>query len=101
MANLLSKLRIDYSSLTMLQGMTQKPSQKTIDFHSSLLGGFQSHDNSECFVSQTEADTLREKTYRQLRLRELLLEHSTASSLIVMSLPMPRQVISILYIVLF
>lgn len=92
MANLLSKLRIDYSSLTMLQGVNQKPAKETIDFHSRLLNGFREGDRAECFVSATEEATLQEKTYRQLRLRELLLQHSTSASLIVMSLPMPRQV---------
>lgn len=92
MAHLLSKLRIDYSSLTMLQGMNQKPAQATIDFHNKLLIGFQETIHNDCFVPQTEAETLQEKTYRQLRLRELLIEHSTTASLIVMSLPMPRQV---------
>lgn len=72
----------------MLQGINQKPSQATMDMHSFLLNGLQ----SGAVVSQTEIDTLQEKTYRQLRLRELLLEHSTSSSLVVMSLPMPRQV---------
>lgn len=92
MAHLLSKLRIDYSSLTMLQGMNQKPAQATIDFHNKLLVGFQETMHNDCYVPQTEAETLQEKTYRQLRLRELLIEHSTTASLIVMSLPMPRQV---------
>lgn len=92
MANLLSKLRIDYSSLTMLHGMSQKPSQASIDLHSKLLEGFKEGVNQECFVPDTERATLEEKTNRQLRLHELLVEHSTAASLIVMSLPMPRQV---------
>lgn len=96
MANLLSKLRIDYSSLTMLQGMSQKPSADTIDFHARLLDGFREDDAGAdaaagCFVPDTELVQLEEKTNRQLRLRELLLEHSTDASLVVMSLPMPRQ----------
>lgn len=96
MANLLSKLRIDYSSLTMLQGMSQKPSADTIDFHARLLDGFREGDAGanaaeNCYVPDTELVQLEEKTNRQLRLRELLLEHSTDASLVVMSLPMPRQ----------
>ena len=91
MANLLSKLRIDYSSLTMLQGMINKPKPETIEMHNQLLRGFSEDENPECFVADTEKVTLEEKTMRQLRLRELLLEHSTSASLIVMSLPMPRQ----------
>lgn len=96
MANLLSKLRIDYSSLKMLQGMSQKPSAESIEFHERLLDGFRESDAGVepadgCFVPDTELVQLQEKTNRQLRLRELLLEHSTSASLVVMSLPMPRQ----------
>lgn len=91
MANLLAKLRIDYSSLTMLQEVKKRPMEKTIDMHASLLSGFNEGENTECFVSNIEKTTLEEKTNRQLRLRELLLEHSQTASLIVMSLPMPRQ----------
>ncbi len=93
MANLLHKLRIDYSTLTMLQGMEDRPKQSTIDFHLQLLDGFREGQNNECFVPETELETLEAKTHRQLRLRELLLEHSKDASLVVMSLPMPRKVI--------
>ncbi|KAG4075171.1 hypothetical protein HA402_006188 [Bradysia odoriphaga] len=91
MANLLHKLRIDYSTLTMLQGMQDPPKQSTIDFHMQILDGFREGQNNECFVPETELETLEKKTHRQLRLRELLLEHSKDASLVVMSLPMPRK----------
>lgn len=92
MANLLSKLRVPYSSLIMLQGVTERPADATIQLHSQLLNGFFEGQNSNCFVSDTERKQLEEKTFRQLRLREMLKEHSSKASLIVMSLPMPRQV---------
>lgn len=97
MANLLHKLRIDYSTLTMLQGMQNKPQQSTIDFHMQLLEGFREGQNDDCFVPDTELQTLEKKTHRQLRLRELLLEHSKDASLVVMSLPMPRKVTLLQY----
>ena len=92
MANLLAKLRIEYSSLTMLQGITEKPKEETIIMHQNLLKGFMEGQNERVFVSATELKQLEEKTYRHLRLREMLLKHSSQASLIVMSLPMPRQV---------
>lgn len=91
MANLLAKLRIDYSSLIMLQDVKQKPKQETIQLHKLLLDGFNEGQDSECVVTDSEKSILEEKTNLQLRLRELLLKHSTDASLIVMSLPMPRQ----------
>lgn len=92
MANLLAKLRIDYASLTMLQGVTDMPREETISLHSKLLDGFMEGENDDCFVTNAELKQLREKTYRQLRLREMLIQHSSDATLIVMSLPMPRQV---------
>lgn len=93
MANLLAKLRIDYSSLIMLTDVKQKPKPETINLHKLLLDGFNEGQapNAECTVTDTEKQILEAKTNLQLRLRELLLKHSTEASLIVMSLPMPRQ----------
>lgn len=91
MANLLAKLRIDYSSLIMLHDVKKHPESETIELHKKLLDGFNEGQNDDCVVSEAEKATLEEKTNLQLRLRELLLEHSTEASLVVMSLPMPRQ----------
>jgi solute carrier family 12 (sodium/potassium/chloride transporter), member 2 len=44
-----------------------------------------------CQITDLELATLQAKTNRQLRLREMLMENSKDSSLIVMSLPMPRK----------
>lgn len=98
MANLLSKLRIEYASLTMLQGVTDKPKDETIMLHKKVLDGFMEGQNRECFVSNLEYTQLLEKTHRQLRLREMLINHSSDASLIVMSLPMPRQVRKMLWL---
>lgn len=76
----------------MLQGVTDQPREETIRMHNKLLDGFMEGQNDEVYVSQHEYKQLREKTYRQLRLREMLVKHSSLASLIVMSLPMPRQV---------
>lgn len=92
MATLLTKLRIDYTSLTMLTDVNSRPQQHTIDFHLKLLQEFREGSDSKCFVSDTELVTLEKKTHRQLRLRELLLKHFKETSLVVMSLPMPREV---------
>lgn len=97
MANLLAKLRIDYESLTMLQGINDQPQEETINLHNKVLEGFMEGQNSESFISIADYKQLREKTYRQLRLREMMIRHSSDASLIVMSLPMPRQVMNNLF----
>lgn len=88
MADLLAKLRIDYSSLIMLHEVKKRPLPETIEMHKQLLNGF---SESEIVITDNEKHILDEKTDLQLRLRELLLQHSTEASLVVMSLPMPRQ----------
>lgn len=94
MIALLKKLRIDYSSLVMLKGFTDLPKEGTTKYHSKILNGFLEGQNSECFVTDEERERMRDKTNRQLRLREMLKEHSRNANLIVMSLPMPRVVSS-------
>lgn len=37
MRDLLNKFRIDYSSLTMVQGIGEKPTQQSIEFFTSLV----------------------------------------------------------------
>lgn len=70
----------------------EKPKDTTIAMHDLMIDGFMEGQRESGFISATEKASLQEKTYRQLRLREMLLEHSSNSNLIVMSLPMPRQV---------
>jgi solute carrier family 12 (sodium/potassium/chloride transporter), member 2 len=97
MAKLLNKLRIDYSSLIMVQGISEQPEDSTIAMHNQLLEGFMEDErDDECSVLHTELAALQTKTYRQLRLRELLKEHSLQANMVIMSLPMPRQVRNII-----
>ncbi|XP_041980444.1 bumetanide-sensitive sodium-(potassium)-chloride cotransporter [Aricia agestis] len=92
MANLLSKFRIDYSSLTMVQDITDAPQPDTRRMFDDLVRKFtEEAQGQECLISSTELATLAEKTNRQLRLRELLLANSKDANLVVMSLPMPRK----------
>lgn len=91
MEQLLEKLRIEYSTLIMIQGVTDTPKEATLRFHEKMLSGFLEGQNSECFIPNGERERLQSKTNIQLRLRELLLEHSKNAVHVFMSLPMPRQ----------
>lgn len=42
-------------------------------------------------VSDAELMAVKDKTHRHLRLRELLLQHSSEADLVVMTLPIPRK----------
>uniref|UniRef100_A0A182K547 Bumetanide-sensitive sodium-(Potassium)-chloride cotransporter n=1 Tax=Anopheles christyi TaxID=43041 RepID=A0A182K547_9DIPT len=87
---LLDKLRISYLSLTMVK-VTDKPMESTIQEHRELLRTVADTNDDLPVLSESEKQQLEVKTNRQLRLRELLLEHSKSASLIVMSMPVPRQ----------
>ena len=47
MANLLSKFRIDYQSLIMVSGITEKPQAKTVDLFDKILEGFREGSSSD------------------------------------------------------
>ncbi|XP_029163832.1 bumetanide-sensitive sodium-(potassium)-chloride cotransporter isoform X2 [Nylanderia fulva] len=94
MDEIMCKARIKYSSLKMVDDISIEPKQETMSFFDKLISDFRMNDpsdNSECYVTDFELQNLRDKTYRQLRLRELVLENSSQSTLVIMSLPMPRK----------
>ncbi|XP_055639846.1 bumetanide-sensitive sodium-(potassium)-chloride cotransporter-like isoform X2 [Toxorhynchites rutilus septentrionalis] len=90
MTILLDKLRIKYVSLIMVT-IADKPQETTISSHRALIDTLIEEQETDRFVSEAEQRQLLEKTYRQLRLRELLLQYSEGASLIVMSMPIPRK----------
>ncbi|KAK9884761.1 hypothetical protein WA026_007609 [Henosepilachna vigintioctopunctata] len=94
MASLLAKFRIDYTDLLVVPDITNKPSDKTQQYFDSLIAEFRrgSDNNSDgCEISEAELLAVKEKTNRHMRLRELLLEHSSEANLVVMTLPIPRK----------
>ncbi|XP_055384360.1 bumetanide-sensitive sodium-(potassium)-chloride cotransporter isoform X2 [Condylostylus longicornis] len=99
MASLLSKFRIDYSDLTLLPDITKKPQESTTQFFNELIKDFIVADDSAptseegelTAITDSDLIALQDKTNRYLRLREYLLENSTKSDLVVMTLPMPRK----------
>lgn len=96
MASLLAKFRIDYSDLQLLPDITKKPQETTVQFFQELIKNHVKSDlngDENDINSITEADLIavQDKTNRHLRLREYLLEKSSESDLVVMTLPMPRK----------
>ncbi|GFO50436.1 solute carrier family 12 member 2, partial [Plakobranchus ocellatus] len=96
LATLLAKFRIDCKDMTVLPEINKKPSEESVKLFSSYLSKWklEKGESKEKFPWKTtddELELLKEKTQRQIRLRELLLERSKSASLIVMTLPMPRK----------
>ncbi|XP_050667992.1 bumetanide-sensitive sodium-(potassium)-chloride cotransporter-like [Leptidea sinapis] len=94
MAEILQKFRIEYTSLMMIRGLNVPPREETQLFFSTLIQDLRTDSESDTLIQDSELISLNVKTQRYLRLRELLLEHSSTSSMIVVTLPMPRQFVS-------
>ncbi|RUS77830.1 hypothetical protein EGW08_014404 [Elysia chlorotica] len=96
LATLLAKFRIDCKDMTVLPEINKKPSEESVKLFNSYLSQWrlEKGETKEKFPWKTtdvELELLKEKTQRQIRLRELLIERSSSASLIVMTLPMPRK----------
>ncbi|KAL7639365.1 UNVERIFIED_CONTAM: hypothetical protein RMT77_009866 [Armadillidium vulgare] len=98
MATLLSKFRIDFSDVIIIPNLAKKAEESSRLEFDELIKDFKSKSSDELekengglLISDVELLGQKEKTNRHIRLRELLLENSKDSSLIVMTLPMPRK----------
>lgn len=104
MATLLSKFRIDFSDITVLGDINTKPKKEHMAAFEEMIEPYRLKEddmeqeaaerlkNSEPWrITDNELELYRAKTYRQLRLNELLKEHSSTANLIVMSLPLARK----------
>nr|CAI5860667.1 unnamed protein product [Callosobruchus analis] len=95
MASLLAKFRIDYTDLQVIPDIMAKPQEETQRFFESLIADFRSgkDENSKDgeSISNSELLAVQDKTNRHLRLRELLLHHSSEANMVVVTLPIPRK----------
>ncbi|GMR58881.1 hypothetical protein PMAYCL1PPCAC_29076, partial [Pristionchus mayeri] len=92
MAALLSKFRIDFSDVFVIADVGKKPNQRTLDAFNELIHPYRGEDGeSSGLITESELSAQREKTYRQLRIGELLKEHSSDADLVVVTLPVPRK----------
>ncbi|XP_078425135.1 solute carrier family 12 member 2 [Cetorhinus maximus] len=104
MATLLSKFRIDFSDITVLGDMNTKPSKDNIAAFEEMIEPFRLHEDDKeqeasekmkeeepWRITDNELEIYKMKTYRQIRLNELLRENSGTANLIVMSLPVARK----------
>ncbi|PWA15251.1 hypothetical protein CCH79_00020352 [Gambusia affinis] len=104
MATLLSKFRIDFSDITVLGDINTKPKKEHVATFEEMVEPYRLKEdnmeleaaerlkNSEPWrITDNELELYRAKTNRQIRLNELLKEHSSTANLIVMSLPLARK----------
>uniref|UniRef100_A0A8W8HNT7 Solute carrier family 12 member 2 n=1 Tax=Magallana gigas TaxID=29159 RepID=A0A8W8HNT7_MAGGI len=98
MATLLSRFRIQCEKMTILSDIGKSPSEESMKNFDKLLEGWmldeENGESAEKFpwkVTEEQKLFLKDKTKRNVRLRELLMEHSKDAALIVMTLPVPRK----------
>uniref|UniRef100_A0A672I4U1 Solute carrier family 12 member 2 n=1 Tax=Salarias fasciatus TaxID=181472 RepID=A0A672I4U1_SALFA len=104
MATLLSKFRIDFSDITVLGDINTKPKKEHVTAFEEMIEPYRLKEddmeqeaaerlkNSEPWrITDNEIELYRAKTNRQIRLNELLKEHSSTANLIVISLPLARK----------
>uniref|UniRef100_A0A8C7XRD7 Solute carrier family 12 member 3 n=1 Tax=Oryzias sinensis TaxID=183150 RepID=A0A8C7XRD7_9TELE len=102
MATLLSKFRIDFSDINVLGDINTKPKNK-LSFKELIEPYRLKEDDMEqeaaerlkaqepWRITDNELELYKAKTNRQIRLNELLREHSSSAKLIVISMPLARK----------
>ncbi|KAM7018737.1 solute carrier family 12 member 2 [Tautogolabrus adspersus] len=104
MATLLSRFRIDFSDIHVLGDINTKPKKHNKLTFKELIEPYRlKEDDMEqeaaerlkaqepWRITDNELELYRAKTNRQIRLNELLKEHSSMAKLIVMSMPLARK----------
>ncbi|KAM7152010.1 solute carrier family 12 member 1 isoform 1-T1 [Macrochelys suwanniensis] len=104
MTSLLSKFRIKYADIKIIGNINMKPNKESWKFFEEMIEPYRLHESCKDLttaeklkretpwkITDAELEVFKEKSYRQVRLNELLQEHSRAANLIVLSLPVARK----------
>ncbi|XP_073685705.1 solute carrier family 12 member 2 isoform X2 [Garra rufa] len=104
MATLLSKFRIDFSDITVLGDVNTKPRSEGLTEFAQMIEPYKLREDDmeqeaaeklkseePWRITDNELELYKAKSNRQIRLNELLKEHSSTANLIVMSMPLARK----------
>ncbi|XP_043120729.1 solute carrier family 12 member 2-like [Puntigrus tetrazona] len=104
MATLLSKFRIDFSDITVLGDINTKPKSEGLTEFAQMIEPYKLREDDmeqeaaeklkseePWRITDNELELYKAKSNRQVRLNELLKEHSSTANLIVMSMPLARK----------
>ncbi|XP_026504335.1 solute carrier family 12 member 1 isoform X1 [Terrapene carolina triunguis] len=104
MTSLLSKFRIKYADIKIIGNINMKPNKESWKFFEEMIEPYRLHESCKDLttaeklkretpwkITDAELEAFKEKSYRQVRLNELLQEHSRAANLLVLSLPVARK----------
>ena len=103
MAQLLSKFRFSFEDVVVIPDINLKPRKESLANFEKLIEPYRMFDeenpsegggsksNELWKIPDNEVIANKEKTYRQIRIQELLQEHSKDAALIMMTLPIARK----------
>uniref|UniRef100_A0AC35TM44 Ion_trans_2 domain-containing protein n=1 Tax=Rhabditophanes sp. KR3021 TaxID=114890 RepID=A0AC35TM44_9BILA len=98
-AKLLANFRIECKDVKVIEDISQKPHNNTLREFEQMISKWKVLGNSEedankGFITTAVSNQQKKRTYRELRMRELLLQHSRFSDLVCVTMPVPRHDIS-------
>jgi hypothetical protein len=98
LAALLSRFRIKYASLTLIASLGRVPAEENRKEFNDMTQPFildeekgETPATHPYKITPEELDVAKERNHRQVRIRELLREHSKDATLIILTLPVPRK----------
>ncbi|XP_043379587.1 solute carrier family 12 member 1 isoform X2 [Chelonia mydas] len=104
MTSLLSKFRIKYADIKIIGNINMKPNKESWKFFEEMIEPHRLHESCKDLttaeklkretpwkITDAELEAFKEKSYRQVRLNELLQAYSRAANLIVLSLPVAKK----------
>ncbi|KAM9645300.1 solute carrier family 12 member 1 isoform 3-T3 [Trichechus inunguis] len=104
MASLLSKFRIKFAEIHIIGDINVKPNKESWKVFEEMIEPYRLHESCKDLttaeklkretpwkITDAVLEAAKEKSYRQVRLNELLQEHSRAANLVVLSLPVARK----------
>ncbi|ELW64196.1 Solute carrier family 12 member 1 [Tupaia chinensis] len=104
MASLLSKFRIKFADIHIIGDINIKPNKESWKVFEEMIEPYRLHESCKDLttaeklkretpwkITDAELETVKEKSYRQVRLNELLQEHSRAANLIVFKRARPAE----------
>ncbi|XP_053720428.1 solute carrier family 12 member 1 isoform X1 [Synchiropus splendidus] len=104
MRMLLKKFRIECKDITVIDDLNVKPSNQSLKILEDMIEPFRLHERAKRAaevevmrrqqpwkITDEELDAFEEKTHLQVRLNELLRQHSQSANLIIVSMPIARK----------
>ncbi|KAH9638063.1 hypothetical protein HF086_014924 [Spodoptera exigua] len=75
----------------MISDITRRPKDSTLAYFDKLIAPFKCADDDTTGITEADLVAAQDRTWRHLRLRELIAAQSGGARLVCVTLPMPRR----------